>query len=94
MASKNDIAVAAKPLIVRPVRVVVVYKPTNEAAMNDVPLKDCRKFFEAAVTSMRKKIAQEAQAVDGKFSENQVLDSDFLAIQIDWQDKTVITSTL
>lgn len=83
MIEKKDIAVAARPLLMRPVRMVVVYKPTNECTMSDVSLKDCRAFFEAAVASMRSKLGMGA-AQDG----------DFIAVQIDWEDKTVITTTL
>lgn len=77
----KDVQVQAETLLMRPVRIVVVYKPTNESAMKEVSLRHCRAFFEAAVESMKKKHPE-------------ATDSDFVALQIDWQDKSVITSTL
>lgn len=77
----RDVQVKAGALIMRPVRMVVIYKPTNEAAMKEIPLSNCRHFFEKAVASMREKYPE-------------ALDTDFVAVQIDWKDQTVITSSL
>lgn len=88
MADPRDIKAKATELVMRPVRMVVIYKPTNESAMKDIPLKDCRAFFEACVASMRKKLAENPSVF------YDTSDEQFIAVQIDWEDKTVITSGL
>ena len=79
----QDVQVKAETLVMRPVRMVVIHKPTNEATMKDVPLKDCRRFFEAAVKGF---IASKGH--------HTARETDFVAVQIDFEDKTVITSSL
>lgn len=81
MAKDKDIEIRANQLVMRPVRMVVLYKPTNEAAMKEVPLANCRHYFEACVKSM-------------KTMHPEALETDFIAVQIDWEDKTIITSNL
>lgn len=79
----KDVQAQASALIMRPVRMVVIHKPSNQAVMKDVPLAQCRRFFEACVSDAK---------AEGKFVGLE--DSDFIAVQIDWEDKTVITSSL
>lgn len=90
----QDVQVRAETLVMRPVRMVVIYKPTNEATMKDVPLKDCRRFFEAAVVGMRKRIIAKGRDAGRGFDADDFPSDDFIAVQIDFEDKTVITSSL
>lgn len=85
----QDVQIKAETLVMRPVRMVVIHKPTNNSAMKDVPLKDCRRFFEACVQAHNEALS----AKHGIAGMEAPLD-EFVAVQIDFEDKTVITSSL
>lgn len=91
MNEKKDIKQETDKLLSQTVRMLVVYKPTNETAMKDVAVKDCRKFFEACVESMTKRLNE--QYAKGETAPV-IQQSDFLAVQVDFTNKTIITSTL
>lgn len=85
----KSVQAQASTLIMRPVRMVVIHKPTNQSAMKDVPLSQCRKFFEACVKAHNEALSQK-HGVAGMEAPR----SEFLAVQIDWEDRSVITSSL
>lgn len=85
----EDVRAQVEPLILRPVRIVVLYKPTGETTMKDISIKDARAYILACIKSVGERLSQE-HGIEGLEPPS----SDFFAFLVDWEDKTVTPTQL